>query len=83
LRGFVSPYLSSASASIVEAVATAADGLGAAPLDVALAWVRGRPGVASAILGARTAAQLHTALVGAGLELPPEIEEALDEVSGD
>jgi aryl-alcohol dehydrogenase-like predicted oxidoreductase len=82
LRGFVTPYLASGPAGVVEAVATAADGLGVAPLDVALAWVRGRPCVASAILGARTAAQLHTALVGAELELPPEITDALDEVSG-
>jgi aryl-alcohol dehydrogenase-like predicted oxidoreductase len=81
LRGFVTPYLSAVSAGVVEAVATAADGLGVSPLDVALAWVRGRTGVASAILGARTAAQLHTALVGAELELPREIEDALDEVS--
>jgi aryl-alcohol dehydrogenase-like predicted oxidoreductase len=62
-------------------VATAADGLGAAPLDVALAWVRDRPSVASAIVGARTAAQLHSALVGADLLLPPAIAAALDEVS--
>jgi aryl-alcohol dehydrogenase-like predicted oxidoreductase len=81
LQGFVTPYLTSAAAAVVEAVATAADGLGVAPLDVALAWVRGRAGVASAILGARTAAQLHTSLVGADLVLPPEIEDALDEVS--
>jgi aryl-alcohol dehydrogenase-like predicted oxidoreductase len=81
LRGFVTPYLSHAAAAVVEAVAAAADGLGVAPLDVSLAWVRSRPGVASAILGARNAAQLHTALVGSDLELPPEIIEALDEVS--
>ncbi|MDR2348064.1 MAG: aldo/keto reductase [Bifidobacteriaceae bacterium] len=82
LAGFVTPYLNSAAAAVVEAVATAAAGLGAAPLDVALAWVRGRPGVASAILGARTPAQLHTALAGAELELPDAIVHALDEVSG-
>ncbi|MDR2453276.1 MAG: aldo/keto reductase [Bifidobacteriaceae bacterium] len=81
LSGFVAPYLNSAAAAVVEAVATAAAGLGAAPLDVALAWVRGRAGVASAILGARTPAQLHTALAGAALELPPAIVQALDEVS--
>ncbi|MDR0365314.1 MAG: aldo/keto reductase, partial [Bifidobacteriaceae bacterium] len=81
LSGFVTPYLNSRSAAVVEAVATAADGLGAAPLDVALAWVRDRPGVASAIVGARTAAQLHSALVGAELMLPPAIVAALDEVS--
>jgi aryl-alcohol dehydrogenase-like predicted oxidoreductase len=82
LSGFVAPYLNSAAAGVVEAVATAAHGLGAAPLDVALAWVRQRTGVASAILGARTPAQLHTALAGAHLQLPGAIVEALDEVSG-
>jgi aryl-alcohol dehydrogenase-like predicted oxidoreductase len=83
LRGFVAPYLSGWAAGIVEALATAADGLGVAPADVALAWVRGRAQVASAILGARTAAQLHTSLVGADLDLPLEIVAALDEVSAD
>jgi aryl-alcohol dehydrogenase-like predicted oxidoreductase len=37
--------------------------------------------VASAIMGARTAAQLRTALTGAAMALPPEIAAALDEVS--
>jgi aryl-alcohol dehydrogenase-like predicted oxidoreductase len=81
LSGFVAPYLNSAAAAVVEAVATAATGLGAAPLDVALAWVQGRPGVASAILGARTPAQLHTALAGADIRLPEAIIQALEEVS--
>ncbi|MDR1823738.1 MAG: aldo/keto reductase [Bifidobacteriaceae bacterium] len=81
LSGFVQPYLNSAAAAVVEAVVTAADGLGKAPLDVALAWVRHRPGVASAIVGARTAAQLRTALAGADLVLPASLAAALDEVS--
>ncbi|MDR3360526.1 MAG: aldo/keto reductase [Bifidobacteriaceae bacterium] len=82
LSGFVAPYLNSAAAAVVEAVATAASGLGVSPLDVALAWVRSRPLVASAILGARTPAQLHTALAGADLQLPDAIVQALGEVSG-
>jgi aryl-alcohol dehydrogenase-like predicted oxidoreductase len=81
LSGFVQPYLNSAAAAIVEAVAAAAEGLDVAPLDVALAWARGREGVAAVILGARTAAQLRTALSGADLVLPQEIMTALDEVS--
>ena len=44
---------------VVEAVARAADGLGWSPLEVALAWVRDRPGVMAPIVGARTAAQLR------------------------
>jgi aryl-alcohol dehydrogenase-like predicted oxidoreductase len=81
LSGFVQPYLNSAAAAVVEAVATAAEGLGRAPADVALAWVRSRPGVACAILGARTGAQLRTILAGAGHDLPGEIASALDEIS--
>ena len=55
-------YLEPRCSSIVEAVATAAGGLGVSPLEVALAWVRDRPGVAAPILGARTVGQLLGAL---------------------
>ena len=78
---FVVPFLGDASRRVVEAVVTAAEGLGVAPLEVALAWVRDRPGVASAIVGARTAAQLMGSLQAESLELPEEIRAALDEVS--
>ncbi len=67
--------------STVEAVAKAADGLGWTPLEVALVWVRDRPGVTAPIVGARTTAQLATALGTEGKQLPPEIREALDDVS--
>ena len=50
----VEPYLDAHSSKIVEAVAVAAEGLGFAPLEVALAWVRDTPGVTSAIVGARS-----------------------------
>lgn len=81
LGEFVKRYLNTSSASVVEAVATAADGLGVSPLAVALTWVRDRPGVASAILGARTAGQLQASLSLEDLELPEEIQGVLDEVS--
>ncbi|MBK6874317.1 MAG: aldo/keto reductase [Kineosporiaceae bacterium] len=81
LSGFVEPYLDARSRRIVDAVVIAADGLGAAPLEVALAWARDRAGIASLLLGARTAAQLRAALASEELELPPEIRMALDEVS--
>ena len=45
-------------AGIVEAVATAADGLATSPVAVALAWLRDRPGVTAPVLGARTLGQL-------------------------
>lgn len=81
LRGFVEPYLTDRAHGVVEAVATAADGLGRTPLEVALAWVRDAPGVSSAIVGARTAAQLRGVLAGTDLELPAAIRRALDDVS--
>lgn len=78
---FVGAFLDPASRQIVEAVCTAAEGLGVQPLEVALAWVRDRPGVTAAILGARTAAQLRGGLRAEDLFLPLEIVDALDEIS--
>ncbi|HWU20786.1 MAG TPA: aldo/keto reductase [Nocardioides sp.] len=78
---FVEAYLDDRSRGIVEAVCRAADGLGWTPLEVALVWVRDRPGVTAPIVGARTAAQLKTALLAEGRVLPPEIRTALDDVS--
>jgi aryl-alcohol dehydrogenase-like predicted oxidoreductase len=66
---------------VVEAVRTAANGLGVSPVSVALSWVRDRPSVTAPILGARTLEQLTTALESEELELPPSIRSALDDVS--
>ncbi|MEU8956855.1 aldo/keto reductase [Streptomyces sp. NPDC048518] len=78
---FVAPYLDDTARRIVDAVATAADGLSATPLQVALAWVRDRPGVSAPIVGARNAQQLTAALSVETLSLPDEICRALDDVS--
>ncbi|MGA8258188.1 MAG: aldo/keto reductase [Nocardioides sp.] len=79
--GFVGAYLDAESARVVEAVARAAEGLGWTPLEVALVWVRDRPGVTAPIVGARTAAQLRGALGVEEKTLPPELVSALDDVS--
>ena len=68
-------------AGIVEAVATAADGLASSPVAVALAWLRDRPGVVAPVLGARTLGQLTAQLACESLDLPVEIRDALDDVS--
>lgn len=81
LAAYVTPYLDGDGRRVVEAVATAADGLGSAPLEVALAWARDAPGIASAVVGARTAAQLRGSLAAEELTLPEEIRQALDDVS--
>jgi aryl-alcohol dehydrogenase-like predicted oxidoreductase len=79
---FVGHHLNEGTARVVEAVARAADGLGWSPLEVALSWVRDRPGVTAPIIGARTAAQLRASLLVEECELPQEIIDALDDVSG-
>ncbi|QGV81475.1 aldo/keto reductase [Streptomyces ficellus] len=81
LAPFVEPYLDDPATRIVDAVITAADGLAATPLQVALAWVRDRPGVAAPVVGARNAQQLAAALSVETLSLPDEIRRALDDVS--
>ena len=77
----VEPYLNDRSARIVEAVSVAAEGLGFAPLEVAIAWVRDNPLVTSAIVGARTGAQLRGILKSEEITLPATIRSVLDEVS--
>jgi aryl-alcohol dehydrogenase-like predicted oxidoreductase len=81
LESNVSGYLDAESRGIVEAVVRAAEGLELTPAEVALAWVRDRPGVSAAVVGARTAAQLRGSLTAETVELPAEIVDALDDVS--
>ena len=78
---FVEPYLSERAKQIVEAVCIAADGLGYSPLEVALSWVRDAPGVTSALIGARTGAQLRGILTVEQITLPDQVRQALNEVS--
>jgi aryl-alcohol dehydrogenase-like predicted oxidoreductase len=78
---FVEPLLTEESARIVEAVSKAAEGLDLSPAQVALAWVRDRPGVVAPIVGARTSAQLLGSLKVEKVTLHAEIVAALDDVS--
>lgn len=80
-EAFVAPYLTPDKARIVEALAAAAEGLGVPVPHVALSWLLGRPAVGSAIVGARTVAQLRELLGADALDLPTEIASALDDVS--
>lgn len=74
-------YLGRHTQTIVEALSTAADGLGISPAVAALIWARDRPGVASAVVGARHARQLSELLDAVGTTLPRAITKALDDVS--
>lgn len=66
---------------VVEGVVTAAQGLDVTAAEVALAWVRDRPGISTVIVGPRTIHQLRTAVQSDALVLPDEIRSVLDEVS--
>ncbi len=77
----IEPYLDARSSKIVEAVAVAAEGLGFSPLEVSLAWVRDAPGVTSALIGARTGAQLRGVLKSEEISLPDIVRTALDDIS--
>jgi len=78
---FVEGFLNYKSRTIVEAVQVAADGLGYSPTEIALSWVRDSFGVTSAIVGARTAAQLKGAIRAEEISLPDIVRQALNEVS--
>ena len=66
---------------IVEVLVEIAEGRGVSPAQVALAWMLGRPGVASVIVGARTEEQLADNLGAADLVLAGDERARLDEVS--
>ncbi len=66
---------------IVDVLVEIADGRGVSGAQVALAWLLGRPGVASVIVGARTDEQLADNLKAAELILTEEERLRLDEVS--
>ena len=78
---FIAPYLSKRAKTITQAVIVAAEGLALSPLEVALAWVRDKPGITSSIVGARTGAQLRGILRSEEIEIPDQVSAALDEVS--
>jgi aryl-alcohol dehydrogenase-like predicted oxidoreductase len=79
---FVEPYLGQRSSAVVDAVQVAAHGMELTPAQVALLWVRDAPGVTAPLIGPRNVAQLRPLLETEDAELPLEIAQALDDVSG-
>jgi aryl-alcohol dehydrogenase-like predicted oxidoreductase len=65
----------------IDALVEIADNHGVSAAQVALAWLLGRPGVASVVVGARTEEQLADNLAAAGLRLSEEERGRLDEAS--
>jgi aryl-alcohol dehydrogenase-like predicted oxidoreductase len=66
---------------IVDALVAIADRRGVSGAQVALAWLLGRPGVTSVIIGGRTEAQFRDNLAAAELKLAQEERASLDKVS--
>jgi aryl-alcohol dehydrogenase-like predicted oxidoreductase len=66
---------------IVDVLVEIADARGVSAAQVALAWLLGRPGVSTVVIGARTDEQLADNLAAADLELSEEERARLDEVS--
>lgn len=66
---------------ILDAVKSIAAAHSASPAQVALAWLAGRPGVSSVILGARTVEQLTDNLGAAGVRLSDTEQQKLSDLS--
>ncbi|HJQ95774.1 MAG TPA: aldo/keto reductase [Acidimicrobiia bacterium] len=67
--------------AIVDEVRSVAKERGVEPSQVALAWLRQRPGITSVILGARTVAQLSENLAAVDLTLDPDEVARLNRIS--
>ena len=65
----------------IETLVEVAEARGVSAAEVALAWLLGRPGISSLVIGARTEAQLTNNLRAAELRLTPEETGRLDAVS--
>lgn len=66
---------------VVRAVSEIAEEVGCAPSQVALAWLRQRPGVVIPIIGARTPEQIAQNLEGLDVELTAEQSQRLEQAS--
>lgn len=78
---WVTSALTEKAYDVIDVLVRVAVEVGTSPARVALAWVQGRPGVTSTILGARTVAQLDDNLGALDVVLAPEQRAALDEAS--
>ena len=66
---------------VIETVAQVAQNLGVSSAEVALSWIRERPGISSTLIGARTLDQLRANLASLDVTLTAEHRATLDEVS--
>jgi aryl-alcohol dehydrogenase-like predicted oxidoreductase len=74
-------YLNETAYTVIDEITRIAKQLDTTPARVALAWVQGRPGVSSSILGARTLAQLDDNLAAIDVKLTAEHLASLEKIS--
>jgi aryl-alcohol dehydrogenase-like predicted oxidoreductase len=74
-------YLNEKVYTVVDELKRIAKLLDTTPARVALAWVQGRPGVSSTIIGARTLVQLEDNVKALEVKLTPEQVAKLDELT--
>jgi aryl-alcohol dehydrogenase-like predicted oxidoreductase len=67
--------------NIIDVIVAVAEGRGVSGAQVALAWLLGRPGVTSVIIGGRSDAQFRDNLAAAELKLSAEERARLDAIS--
>lgn len=81
-RAWADKVLAARNLDVAEVVGEVAATIGCTPTAVALAWVAGRRGVTSVVIGPRTLEQLEENLVGFDLQLPAEVIARLEESVG-
>jgi aryl-alcohol dehydrogenase-like predicted oxidoreductase len=80
-QAYVHDMLSERHFDIADEVAVIADTLATTPAAVALAWVSGRPGITSVVIGPRTQTHLDDALAALARPLPADAQERLDDAT--
>ncbi len=80
-RAWAASYLHDKAYAVIDELQRIAGQLDTTVARVALAWVQGRPGVTSTILGARTLAQLDDNLKALDIRLSAEQSAALDKLT--
>ena len=79
--GGMGAYLNDAGLGVIAALDEVASAHGVAVASVALAWLRGRPGIVAPLASARTTEQLPDLIAAATLELTADETAALDAAS--
>ncbi len=79
----ISAYMDDAVLEAVQRLVPIAEGAGLSMVAMALAWVLRHQNVASAIIGASRPEQVHSDVAASGVELSPDVLDALDEALSD